>query len=436
VNIRVAGRQSPLSQVQVHEVLTAIQQYHPEVTFDPYLMESHGDKDLKTSLRTLEKTDFFTREVDHALLRGDARIAIHSAKDLPEPLPKGLSLIALTRGINPADALVIGEGCTLNDLPIGALIATSSIRREEIVKLVRPDFKFCDLRGTIAMRLEKLFKGEVDGVVVAEAALIRLQLTHLNRIILPGEPPAYQGQLAIMAREDDLEMAELFQPLDSRKKQLYIGLEAPKSDLNYRIEHLPLIEIIPTPVSNPEIKEFYNHVPSATHILFTSKTAVSLFFKQLGHKKINATFIAVGKSTADSIKKQGYPVDLVAELEQAEGVIALLKKQNLDDVHILWPHSALSRRILIDFFENEGVKYTDCSFYTTVSKKPDVLPDLNDYDAIFFSSPSTVDAFISIFGSIPQDKNLICQGMITKNHLDDLIKSTQSHRITINLVQT
>lgn len=432
MRISVAGRQSPLSQVQITEVFNAIRQFHPQVQFEPYLMESHGDKDLKTSLRDLDKTDFFTRELDQALLCGEARIAIHSAKDLPDPLPKGLSLVALTEGVDPADALVIREGMTLKEMPKGALIATSSARREETVRALRPDFKFCDIRGTIATRLEKLFKGEVDGVVIAEAALIRLQLTHLNRVILPGEVAAYQGQLAVMARADDREMAELFKPLDSRKKQLYLGLEAPRGDLEYRIEHFPLIRILPSPVSSTEVAHFFSTIALATHILFTSKSAVSLFFKQLGSRKIEAIFMAVGRVTAEAIAQHGYAVKHIAALEQAEGVVELLKTLDLREAHIFWPHSALSRSVIRDYFEGEGIRYTECSLYTTIAEKVAVLPDLADYASIFFSSPSTVDAFLSNFGEIPVDKKCLCQGAITKNYLDDLIKSTQSQRMTTN----
>jgi len=217
INITVGSRNSPLAQAQVNEVLEEIRQHHPQLTFTPLFVETVGDKDQKTSLRALGKTDFFTKEVDDLLLNGSCRIAIHSAKDLPEPMPHGLSLIALTKGLDPADSIVIRSGVTLSTLASGAKIATSSIRREESVRKLRADFSFCDIRGTISQRLEKLNSGDVDGVVIAEAALIRLRLTHLNRIKLPGDTVPFQGQLAIVARSDDNEMEELFYCIDSRE---------------------------------------------------------------------------------------------------------------------------------------------------------------------------------------------------------------------------
>src|SRR5262249_52760384 len=144
------------------------------------------------------------------LLEGRCRIAIHSAKDLPDPLPRGITMVALTEGLDPTDVLVLKEGQSLSSLPFGAIIATSSERREKAVKQLRPDFRFIDLRGTIAERLMQLDQGLANGVVVAEAALIRLGLTHLNRVKLPGFSASLQGQLAVTARTGDEEMRRLF----------------------------------------------------------------------------------------------------------------------------------------------------------------------------------------------------------------------------------
>lgn len=216
MKIVVGARASPLSKAQAKEVFDELCRHYPEVTFSCIYVDTTGDKDLKTSLRSLNKTDFFTREVDELLLTGNCRIAIHSAKDLPEPLPAGLTLVALTRGVDPSDSLVMRPNESLETLRTGAIVATSSVRREETVKQLRSDLTFIDLRGTIEQRLEKLMNGTADGVVVAEAALIRLGLTHLNRVHLPGPTVPLQGQLAIVARTGDLEMINLFASLDHR----------------------------------------------------------------------------------------------------------------------------------------------------------------------------------------------------------------------------
>lgn len=215
-SIKVAARTSPLSRAQVDEIFEELRPHHPQVQFAPTFLETMGDRDLLTSLRSMGKTDFFTREIDQLIIAGECDIAIHSAKDLPDPLPEDLTIVAITRGVDSSDSLVLRNNQTIDTLASGAKIATSSKRREDMVKQLRSDLSFIDLRGTIGQRLEKLETGAADGVVIAEAALIRLNLTHLNRVTLPGETVEGQGQLAIVARRDNEAMRQLFCCIDSR----------------------------------------------------------------------------------------------------------------------------------------------------------------------------------------------------------------------------
>ncbi|MCK4934449.1 MAG: hydroxymethylbilane synthase, partial [Simkaniaceae bacterium] len=166
--------------------------------------------------KDLDKTDFFSRDIDKAQIERKCRIAIHSAKDLMDPLPEGLKLIALTTGLDPSDVLVFRSKSHLKALPKGSCIGCSSSRRENAVKKLREDLVFKEVRGPIERRLEALEKEEVDGLVVAEAAILRLKLTHLNRIKLPYVAAPLQGQLAVTALENDREMEELFATIDSR----------------------------------------------------------------------------------------------------------------------------------------------------------------------------------------------------------------------------
>ncbi|HSW73388.1 MAG TPA: hydroxymethylbilane synthase [Chlamydiales bacterium] len=213
--MKVAARNSPLSRAQVIEVEKEIQQFFPSLKLEPIFVETTGDLDLKRSLRDLDKTDFFTKELDELVQRGFCRISIHSAKDLPENIPPELCVVAITKGVDPSDSLVMRVGETLSTLPLGAIIATSSKRREENVNMLRSDFRFIDLRGKIHDRLKHLENKAADGVVIAEAAIIRLKLTHLNRIRIPGETAPLQGKLAILARKEDREMQEVFALLSS-----------------------------------------------------------------------------------------------------------------------------------------------------------------------------------------------------------------------------
>lgn len=208
MDIILGARASPLSRAQVDEVLTALRPTWPQLSVSIRWVETRGDRDLTTSLRTMERTDFFTRELDEMVQKGEIQAAIHSAKDLPNPLPRGLVIAAMTQGIDSRDALVLRAGETVRPR---MRVATSSARREEAVRALCPDAEFLDLRGTIGARLSLLERGDADGVVIAEAALIRLRWTHWNRVYLPGETALHQGRLAVIARAGDRETIRYFQ---------------------------------------------------------------------------------------------------------------------------------------------------------------------------------------------------------------------------------
>lgn len=212
----IAGRESPLSRAQIQEVEKELLAHHPNLSFQRIYVKTTGDKDKNTSLRTLDKTDFFTRELDELVLNNGCHVCAHSAKDLPDLLTEGLEIYAITRGVDNSDSLVLREGETLESIQNGGLVATSSAKREENVRTLAGSFRFRDLRGTIQERIALLDTGEADGVVIAEAALIRLGLTHLNRIKLPGRTTPLQGQLALVGRQNEPALMELLAPLDSR----------------------------------------------------------------------------------------------------------------------------------------------------------------------------------------------------------------------------
>lgn len=427
--ISVGARSSPLSRVQAEEVQAEIQRIFPHLRFSCLFVETVGDKDKKTSLRTLDKTDFFTKEIDELVLSGECRIGIHSAKDLPSPIPKGLKIVAVTQGVDPADSLIFRKGESLSTLPPKAKIATSSERREETVRNLRADLEFIDLRGTIGERLKKLENGEADGVVVAEAALIRLKLTHLERITLPGETTLGQGQLAILAREDDHEIEKIFETIDVRKKTLAVGLTTPQDDLKTKFLHFPLITILPNNFRAEELKNLFSPLFQATHVIFTSKPSVYLFFEALTHLKIsyealeNKCLIAVGEKTAEALATLGVFATIVPEVETADGIIALLEEADLKDPCFFWPHSSLSRAVLREYLVLKNYHFNEVILYDTLPNLPGPLPDGSSYQEIFFTSPSTVDAFLKFFGSFPEGKTLRTIGPVTAKYLTEKIKS-------------
>ncbi len=208
--LTVGARGSPLSRAQVWEVHRELRQYYPLIEFRPTWVVTRGDRDKLFPLSLLkDKTNFFTQEIDELQLQGAFRIAIHSAKDLPEPLEEGLKIVALTEGVDSSDVVVYNG----NTIRFGGRIGTSSLRRRESLLQWRPDLCCIDIRGTIEERLEQLDKAQFDGVVMAEAALIRLSLTHRQRVTLQGGSTPYQGRLAVLALKTDQAMEVLFNPL-------------------------------------------------------------------------------------------------------------------------------------------------------------------------------------------------------------------------------
>ena len=215
----VGTRGSALALKQVEEVARLLRHIYPDIEVRMEIIETVGDRDRFTPISDVEGTDFFTREIERKLLDGEIDFAVHSAKDLPDELPRGLFIAAVTEPIDQRDALVSRGGLRLMDLPPGTRIGTSSKRRKDFIKSRRPDCETVDLRGNVDERIEMLDKGRFDAILIAAAGLIRLGLAHriTERIPVEELPPAtHQGSLAIEIRQDDTELAEIFRTLDCR----------------------------------------------------------------------------------------------------------------------------------------------------------------------------------------------------------------------------
>ncbi len=323
----VAGRDSNLSKKQIEEVQNELQCFHPEITFERLLVKSTGDLHLEVSLRTLDKTDFFTKEIDNLLLDNQCRVAMHSAKDLPEPIPKGLAIVALTKGVDSADSLVFAEGRPLPSYP---RIGSSAERRDATVKMLFPNAVCCDIRGTIDSRLEQLDRGLYDAVVMAEAALIRLGLTHRNRLRLPGPTAPKQGRLAVLARADDLEMQQLFSCIQCCRKVLYLGSDPSRffSD-GAQVVHLPILNILPKPVSFPPLISALADWNDYSHLVVTSKHVVQILSRILAPRE-GCMVIAIGRTTAMTLEKNRWKVAVCASEESQEGILAQLRLTRME----------------------------------------------------------------------------------------------------------
>ncbi|MEM8727150.1 MAG: hydroxymethylbilane synthase [Chlamydiota bacterium] len=418
MKIKVGARGSKLSRKQVEEVMRELR-----IDYTVDYVETIGDRDLKSSLASMDKTDFFTREIDQKVLDRSCDVGIHSAKDLPDPLPAGLRLLALTTGVDSSDSLVMRQGERFERLKKGAIIGSSSLRRSEAIKRLRPDFQCIEVRGPIDARLALLGRGVMDGLVVAEAALIRLGLTGTNRMILPDETAPLQGKLAVIGRNDDQEMATLFHPIDKRQKTkaLYLGLN-PKH-YGKEVIHLPIIEVIPRSFDDPAIVSALADIPNYTHLIFTSKTAVAIFDRYLEKKGFSPedlkgkTVIAIGAITAKSLREKGIGVDRVAASETQEGIVHLLALDDMDRSYVFLPQSSKARPALAQTLMLRGIRHQRCILYDTKPKIPPFKHDLESFDEIIFTSPSTIDAFRKIFGEIPGHKKITAIGPVTRSRL-------------------
>jgi hydroxymethylbilane synthase len=222
---KVGTRTSPLALKQVEEVQRALRKFYPDIQIEIVGIDTYGDKDKTTPISEIEGSDFFTREIDEILLKGEIDFAIHSAKDVPDNLREGLIIAAITDSIDPYDVLVSKSSLTLEKLPYRAKIGTSSLRRKEALKRYRADFQIVDIRGNIEERLRLLDSNQppgLDAIVIAAAGLIRLGLESriTQRIpfeILEAHP--LQGALAIEVREDNEEVIRLVDKLDARIKK-------------------------------------------------------------------------------------------------------------------------------------------------------------------------------------------------------------------------
>lgn len=386
---KVGARGSPLSRAQVAEVLQEIRYFAPEITFDPLWIQTAGDKDLVTPLEGLGKTDFFTKEIDEGLLRGDFRLAIHSAKDLPETLPHGLAIAAITAGQDPRDTIV-------GTIFPGAKVGVSSERRSQKVRELGgiP----VAIRGTIGERLAL----PLDAVIVPEAALQRLGLL-VKRQIVDWEVAPWQGRLAVVVREDDNEMLHLFGALDTRKKTLYVGHDPSRHPKRQFLVHRPLIKT-----------HFYPPRPwsdNVTALVVTSPRAAA-WLRRSGRPLDHLKALCLGKATAKAL---AIPQMIIAQKAQAEGVVEMLPLFRKET--ILYVHSAQSRPLIHHYLRQE--RFTFCAFpvYDTLYEKLEESFSLEEFDEFFFTSPSTVEAFLKIFKKLPEGKILRAIGPITKECL-------------------
>lgn len=214
--LKIATRQSPLALWQANFVKDQLEKFHPTLSVELVPMVTKGDVILDSPLAKIGGKGLFVKELENALLEKCADIAVHSMKDVPMEFPEGLGLSVICQREDPRDAFVSNTYRSLDELPQGAIVGTSSLRRQCQLKQLRPDLDIRSLRGNVGTRLSKLDNGEYDAIILASAGLIRLGLAERIASFIEVEqslPAAGQGAVGIECRIDDEEVKALLAPL-------------------------------------------------------------------------------------------------------------------------------------------------------------------------------------------------------------------------------
>jgi hydroxymethylbilane synthase len=192
------------------------------------VITTSGDRIKDKPLREFGGKGLFTKEIDEALLRGDVDLAVHSMKDLPTDLPQGLTIAAVLPRADVRDAFISTKAPSLEKLPPGAVVGTSSLRRAAQIRRLRPDLRVIDFRGNVETRLKKLAEGQADATLLALAGLERLGLTsHATSILSTEEmlPAVAQGAIGVTCRSDDAKMHALLAPLNDAASAITVACE-------------------------------------------------------------------------------------------------------------------------------------------------------------------------------------------------------------------
>ncbi len=227
-SLKIGTRGSPLALAQAEILAAALRAHHPLLRTEIVAIITSGDRIQDRALAQVGGKGLFTKEIEEALQAGTIDCAVHSMKDMPTRLPEGLVISCLLPRADPRDAFFSLKADTLDGLPPGAVVGTSSLRRQAIVRARRPDLKVVVLRGNVGTRLKKLEEGTVDATLLAVAGLKRLGLGHLIKNILAPEvmlSAVGQGAIGVETRSGDSRMKKLLAPVHCLVTELRVTAE-------------------------------------------------------------------------------------------------------------------------------------------------------------------------------------------------------------------
>lgn len=226
--VRIATRKSALALWQAEYVKAKLEHFHPHITVELLPMSTKGDIILDTPLAKVGGKGLFVKELEVAMLENRADIAVHSMKDVPVEFPEGLGLEVICPREDPRDAFVSNTINSFAELPQGAVVGTSSLRRQCQIKALRPDLDIRDLRGNVNTRLAKLDNGDYDAIILAAAGMIRLEMPERIQEFIEPEvmlPANGQGAVGIECRTDDESIKALLAPLGCEETRIRVLAE-------------------------------------------------------------------------------------------------------------------------------------------------------------------------------------------------------------------
>ena len=226
--VRIATRKSALALWQAEFVKAQLEHFHDDVRVELVPMSTQGDIILDTPLAKIGGKGLFVKELEQAMLDGRADIAVHSMKDVPVEFPDDLELHTICEREDPRDAFVSNNFANIDALPQGAIVGTSSLRRQCQIRALRPDLEIRDLRGNVNTRLAKLDSGQYDAIILAAAGLIRLEMGERIRDFIEPEvslPANGQGAVGIECRINDEVTKALLAPLEHSETRIRVNAE-------------------------------------------------------------------------------------------------------------------------------------------------------------------------------------------------------------------
>ena len=224
----IASRESPLAMWQAEHIQSRIQALYPKLKINIQGFKTQGDLILDQSLATIGGKGLFIKELEQALVENKAHLAVHSMKDLPMDMPAGFCIAAITEREDPRDALVSNAFASLNELPNGAIVGTSSLRRQSQIKAKFPHLRIEPLRGNLQTRLRKLDEKQYVAIILAAAGLIRLGLKERIQAYLDPDdfiPAVGQGALGIEILENNEELLSMLEPLNDPNTACCVNAE-------------------------------------------------------------------------------------------------------------------------------------------------------------------------------------------------------------------